>query len=357
MNILLSFLLLIILIHLTTSKAFRTKQVARKVSYTTRRPFTCFTPCPPPKFDVFLESILGTWSVMNPNRLSDSDSNLEPTITTSTVEEVMRSCGGAVQGVKEIAYPNSPFDRMYHNRADDGFLFFDCGSYISGPTSIGSISSNAISSDDGSSLVASLSLTTTQDEEAKRCRVVISTTPKMNVLLTKVSSTMRNVGTACNVSELELHTKCPLGSTATCNNKIQWQEEILCKMSSQTQPWMLQRAKWEKYTQNKGDMVESATCVDESSSSESSSTEQSKASSSFCWIDSSNFTFDEQHKITCHSEAFKSFSGTNNDIAYAIQIGAIVERNVKAFLQCYNSEGRLRGVIFQSGKLRVAEED
>merc|ERR1719491_2589881 len=54
----------------------------------------------------------------------------------------MRSCGGAVQGIREVAIPIETADMggkaetMYHNRADDGFVYFDCGSYTQGPVQL-----------------------------------------------------------------------------------------------------------------------------------------------------------------------------------------------------------------------------
>lgn len=71
-------------------------------------------PAAAPRFDTFCEQIVGRW-VQRDGAVFD-------------VEEVMRACGGAVQGVKEGA--------LYHNRADDGFLYFPCGSYSAGPASL-----------------------------------------------------------------------------------------------------------------------------------------------------------------------------------------------------------------------------
>ena len=47
----------------------------------------------------------------------------------AVVDEVMRSCGGAVQGVRVD-------DGPLLNRQDDGFCFFDCGSWTQGPTKL-----------------------------------------------------------------------------------------------------------------------------------------------------------------------------------------------------------------------------
>ena len=72
-----------------------------------------------PRFDHFCDSILGQWHCTKDQR------NFE-------VEEIMRSCGGAVQGVREKE------GALYHNRADDGFVYFGCGTYSSGPLSLSS---------------------------------------------------------------------------------------------------------------------------------------------------------------------------------------------------------------------------
>lgn len=100
-------------------------------------------PCAPPRFDAFDERIVGTWWDHSPSTPSsqtdddDDDDAQEPKASSSfVVEEVMRSCGGAVQGIREIAW-NKRFDNEagpYLNRADDGFLFQDDGSYTWGPT-------------------------------------------------------------------------------------------------------------------------------------------------------------------------------------------------------------------------------
>jgi len=50
----------------------------------------------------------------------------------SVVDEVMRSCGGAVQGVRVG-------DGPLLNRQDDGFCFFDCGSWTQGPTALADV--------------------------------------------------------------------------------------------------------------------------------------------------------------------------------------------------------------------------
>ena len=71
-----------------------------------------------PRFDAFCDALVGPW-------VRSQDGRSFP------VEEVMRSCGGAVQGVREMQ------SELYHNRADDGFIYFPCGSYSTGPVALG----------------------------------------------------------------------------------------------------------------------------------------------------------------------------------------------------------------------------
>jgi hypothetical protein len=85
-----------------------------------------FSPCSPPRFDTFCEKLSGSWKYSN-----DVDGTDMHHI--HAVEEVMRSCGGAVQGIRE--------GLQYFNRADDGFVFFDCGTYSYGSVNVISPSS------------------------------------------------------------------------------------------------------------------------------------------------------------------------------------------------------------------------
>lgn len=57
-------------------------------SFTTR---TSLKPITPPRFDVVLEELIGPWSHPQTGEWY------------GTVDEVMRSCGGAIQGFKEVA--------------------------------------------------------------------------------------------------------------------------------------------------------------------------------------------------------------------------------------------------------------
>ena len=78
-----------------------------------------------PSFDTFSAAATGSWH--GTQYQWPGDTNGVP--CTSVVDEVMRSCGGAVQGVRVD-------DGPLLNRQDDGFCFFDCGSWTQGPAKI-----------------------------------------------------------------------------------------------------------------------------------------------------------------------------------------------------------------------------
>ena len=78
-----------------------------------------------PSFDTFSAAATGSWT--GTQYSWPGDTNGVP--CTAVVDEVMRSCGGAVQGVRVD-------DGPLLNRQDDGFCFFDCGSWTQGPTKI-----------------------------------------------------------------------------------------------------------------------------------------------------------------------------------------------------------------------------
>ena len=78
-----------------------------------------------PSFDTFSAAATGSWTGTQYKWPGDSDG----VACTAVVNEVMRSCGGAVQGVRVG-------DGPLLNRQDDGFCFFNCGSWTQGPTKI-----------------------------------------------------------------------------------------------------------------------------------------------------------------------------------------------------------------------------
>ena len=81
-----------------------------------------------PSFDTFSAAAVGSWHGTQYRWPGDTNG----VACTAVVDEVMRSCGGAVQGVR---VGNGPL----LNRQDDGFCFFDCGSWTQGPTALADV--------------------------------------------------------------------------------------------------------------------------------------------------------------------------------------------------------------------------
>ena len=77
-----------------------------------------------PSFDAFSAAATGSWHGTQYEWPGDTNGACEV-----VVDEVMRSCGGAVQGIRVG-------DGPLLNRQDDGFCFFDCGSWTQGPTKL-----------------------------------------------------------------------------------------------------------------------------------------------------------------------------------------------------------------------------
>ena len=78
-----------------------------------------------PSFDTFSAAATGSWHGTRYEWPGDTNG----VACEAVVDEVMRSCGGAVQGVRVD-------DGPLLNRQDDGFCFFDCGSWTQGPTKL-----------------------------------------------------------------------------------------------------------------------------------------------------------------------------------------------------------------------------
>ena len=169
-----------------------------------------FSPTSPPRFDVFSESIVSSWHA--------------PGDSQEDVEEVMRSCGGAVQGIRD--------NGIYCNRADDGFVFFDCGSY-----SFGTIDFKGDDSD-----VAAVSASISVGRDA---RVYIegdiyedgAVDGNLAIRYPRFMASNQDRTMHDNEFEVEMLHTAPL-MEINC--------QIQCRMPpSLSSAWMLQRAKWE----------------------------------------------------------------------------------------------------------------
>lgn len=271
-----------------------------------------FVSCPPPRFDRFLDSIIGSWSFANDNVIDGTVS-----IKTSSVDEVMRSCGGAVQGIKEIEYTDTSVDKIYHNRADDGFLYYNCGSYSSGPIQI----------DIGSS-ADELFLCSFSFPKKGKSRCLVSSS-NLSVILKKGSCT----------DEMDILSQANGMILDQKPNNIIWEQEMLCRMSSPSQPWMLQRAKW--FQNNEHDYNKSKH-IDED-------VIEKKITTAKSWI--STYDIDQDVSSIRQSKELDPIL-SSNQVSKVIEIGVTLDYNyAKAFLRCYDDKGKLKAVLLQDGKV------
>jgi len=201
-----------------------------------------------PRFDEFASCTVGPWTTMSQST-SDATSKYE-------VEEVMRSCGGAVQGITEIplhlVYSDLCEDeaelRIYHNRADGGFVYINDGSYSAGPEQFDF--DKKIGTFDTSNLfMASLSiakqrlwLSSSIDsiyESHKQCgkdSSVVSVHDASFVALSRPSSDFLS----------DNHMKSHADQV-----HVLWKSALRVRMPNPTQSWSLARAKWETTALNK----------------------------------------------------------------------------------------------------------
>lgn len=107
-----------------------------------------------PSFDSFLERASGRWHGGSYSwTLTESPNAMPlgvapgfvttPSASSTEVTEVMRSCGGAVQGVQESRECQPAPGKVMLNRQVDGTSFFSCGAWGQAPTYL----SNAEESD------------------------------------------------------------------------------------------------------------------------------------------------------------------------------------------------------------------
>ena len=151
-----------------------------------------------------------------------------------TVEEVMRSCGGAVQGVREIILHNNDdnnksnrHEGQYLNRAFDGFLPFYDGSYTWGPTRLSEIDENH-----PNQFMTSISLGRKK--------------PGVQVLMTSDDNT-RILQRQKQEDSGVLYSTKTFPAVSDKKFTITWTDHVRCLMPSVSMAWMAQRLHWEEY--------------------------------------------------------------------------------------------------------------
>jgi len=258
------------------------------------------TPCAAPRFDVFSERLICSWT--------------DETNEKSSVEEVMRSCGGAVQGVREMtivspAGASGEDDGLYLNRANDGFVFMDSGFYTFGPTSI---------SED--------------------------TMKDLNVVNFMFGKTSRLLLTGTTSGQDASFLRKTFGGSDLLSPEIEWADDydkfpvmfesvIQCSTPGPGQPWNLQRAKWCKNSSS-GD------CDDEAVSPEKLS----------CWMTSNQ----PASQFAEWSGLSTTFLGAGWDAAGSVFSAGVVcpaAGTIQAMARFYSDSGSLTNTLYLRGSL------
>lgn len=191
--------------------------------------------CPPPRFDDFSEPLIGKWSSSSSSTTTSSDNPL-----TVEVEEVMRSCGGAVQGIREPSLDSGSSSSIYLNRANDGFCFFRDGSYTQGPTSLTSDSKEPSLSCLVLPTVGRLVVSHDYDDDAvSEVRAAMRTKPKFGREDPSLFETTATTTTSTSLVQIDA------SDDDNFDLPITIERITRCRMPSPGQAWMMQRTKWE----------------------------------------------------------------------------------------------------------------
>lgn len=297
-----------------------------------------YTPTIPPRFDDVVEHLVGTWS------------NPKTGTVYGTVEEVMRSCGGAIQGMREVPIL-SPLDvpgiesmRPYHNRADDGFIFFDCGSYTQGHVHYYKTNKDNEEEYDENGVIATLVFHT-----IPKRRMLIQTIPSVTSKTVYMNMT-KKINQQENVI-VEQVTNDANQKEPTCRNiSIAWKNHIVCQMPTEGQAWMLNRAKWFKFDHVSIKPVEVSFDVYTSLKDDNNGT----IDEIIGWTKQIDYQDVDDMKMD-HALAHLLDWNHLQDIilpcSHIIQTGAYCEesKEIKAILRIYDSQNQLKSVVLQQG--------
>lgn len=270
-------------------------------------------PCVQPRFDDFASITVGPWVT----RAAVTE-KLE-------VEEVMRACGGAVQGIRELplsvasqSQNNDNAEKIYLNRADEGFVYIDDGSYSFGPEKWD------VQSDEA---VAMTSLAFTDNK-----RVWMTAPMSRDSGIMPQSTVLELFRPAPQDTEkLESHVDSEeYGKTIPT---IKWQKIQRARMPNPTQPWSLARAKWEQQL------------LDEAKKDD----DHSKIRSLTGW----SFVEEKSGKS---SELFADVLGADDTSFNVIMLAVCNESAIaKSTIRCYDSTGLLKCVAFLEGNIEEEE--
>jgi hypothetical protein len=284
-------------------------------------------PCAQPRFDEFASCTVGPWKPVSSDHAS----------TQYEVEEVMRSCGGAIQGIRELElslmFPESTLahERAYHNRADGGFVYADDGSYSAGPEQWDLGRSDNFKEGEGSKFcMASLSF--------GRNRFWMAA--NLDSLSAAVDQCTPDSASAVPSAKfLQLSRPTSADATTEFNDQlapesieipnVSWKSVQRVRMPNPSQPWSLARAKWEK------------TILYNDISSEEFCSKISEQSCIFGWT--------QVELISGDSDMF----GDLVDKGYLVRMLAVSQETnlARTAVRCYCAEGQLKSVAFLKGQV------
>ncbi|KAL9188636.1 hypothetical protein ACHAXT_007014 [Thalassiosira profunda] len=298
---------------------------------------TQWRPCAQPRFDAFAELTVGPWVA--------SSSDDAAAATLYEVEEVMRSCGGAVQGIRELplslifdAEECPEEERTYHNRADGGFVYADDGTYSAGPEKW---AWNDASDDDSGAklLMASLAFTGKQ-------RVWLAAT------LSEASEAVKSTHKAHtpNMSPKVIELSRPISTSSSDKDSsiavdlessqlpyVNWKTIQRVRMPNSSQAWSLARAKWEKQ-------------VAESECNDKAVDDTASVGPLMGWA--------YVEKIPEGQENALFGDAVSAAVAVAIHMLAACPASgvARSAVRCYGADGALKAVAFLDGDVVTAED-
>ncbi|KAL7489692.1 hypothetical protein ACHAW6_015437 [Cyclotella cf. meneghiniana] len=304
-------------------------------------------PCAQPRFDEFASCTVGPWI---PATRSDSGSG-DASSEICEVEEVMRSCGGAIQGIRELplslVFPDSNNidleQRTYHNRADGGFVYADDGSYSAGPEEW-EFERNVNSDDVDHSRLCMASLSFGK-HRLWLAATLDSLSAARNHFEANLDGNVDGPAKLSNASILELSrpsiagihmpTQQLVDINTTQIPEITWRSIQRVRMPSHSQVWSLARAKWEKTT------FTSDNLDDDPTNNESSIQAQARGTIVGC----------VQVELIS-SDTCKLF-GDLIDHGYIIEmLGVCMQsKSARSTMRCFDKSGHLKSVAFLCGTI------
>lgn len=249
----------------------------------------------------------------------------------------MRSCGGAVQGIRELPlsllFPTTEMleeeDRTYHNRADGGFVYVDDGSYCSGPEYWNWNGENETSRN--SFMMASLAFPNNRRrmwltiKSSDASKVVAKCPKEQHLLNSKILELSRPTPTPLTDSNEESNDSDTIELTSSNIPTIIWSEVQRVRMPSSNQPWTLARAKWEKHLH-----------------------EEIKDAAN----EMKSFTGKLRGWAYINQDDNNLFEDVASDTVSLHMLAVCSESKVaRSAVRCYDAEGSLKSVVFLTGLL------